>query len=130
MLRYMRERLPPGRRHPVAATPPPPPPSTGGPSSEGFGAKGVAPTKAVSAAGTKGGAEKEPEGVEEAPAHGEALAKIAGLKSEVDALAGELEAPGLSQAKAYALKKKLQMKRAALIREERALARPKAAGGL
>lgn len=49
------------------------------------------------------------------------MLKIAGLKAEVKALAEEVGAPGMSQAKAYAVKKKLQMKKAAVIREERAL---------
>lgn len=51
----------------------------------------------------------------------EAKERIAALKAEVNALSEEMEAPGMSQAKTYAVKKKLQMKRAALIREERAL---------
>lgn len=59
----------------------------------------------------------------------EALGKIAALKAEVKALEEEVEAPGMSQAKAYAAKKKMQMKRAALMREERALrARQQARG--
>lgn len=51
----------------------------------------------------------------------EAKERIAALQAEVKALSDEMEAPGMSQAKTYAVKKKLQMKRAALIREERAL---------
>ena len=47
--------------------------------------------------------------------------RITELKTEVNALAEEVGAPGMSQAKAYAVKKKLQMKKAALMREERAL---------
>ncbi|CAN0484027.1 unnamed protein product [Hapterophycus canaliculatus] len=55
--------------------------------------------------------------------HREANRKVAALKAEMEALQEEADAPGLSQAKAYALKKKVQMKRAAVIREERALAK-------
>lgn len=55
------------------------------------------------------------------PDETEALAKIAALRAEVGVLMEELEAPGISQAKTYAMKKKLQMKRAEALREERAL---------
>ena len=59
----------------------------------------------------------------------EALKKLASLKAEVAALSEEVEAPGMSQAKAYAVKKKLQVKRAAVIREERALKQAQQNGG-
>lgn len=47
----------------------------------------------------------------------------------MSALSEEAEAPGMSQAKAYAVKKKLQMKRAAVMREERALKQAQQGGG-
>lgn len=53
--------------------------------------------------------------------HRDALKRIAGLRAEVEELQKEMDAPGMSQAKVYATKKKLQMKRAAAMREERAL---------
>lgn len=61
--------------------------------------------------------------------HRETERKIAALKAEVTALSEEVGAPGMSQAKAYAVKKKLQMKRAAVIREERALKQAQQGGG-
>lgn len=60
----------------------------------------------------------------------EGMARIAVLKSEERELSMEFDAPGMSKAKAYAVKKKLQMKRAAIMREERALKQTQAKGSV
>lgn len=61
------------------------------------------------------------EGVGGQQQHREALERIANLKAEVEALERDMDAPGMSQAQVYAAKKKMQMKRATAMREERAL---------
>ncbi|CAN0219138.1 unnamed protein product, partial [Laminaria digitata] len=123
-LGYLRDRLPPGHRPRTPATPPPPPPlfkdagsenPRGGAGSAGAGS-GASPPAVPGGDGGGGGGGGGGAGTDEA-----AMLRIAGLKAEVKALAEEVGAPGVSQAKAYAVKKKLQMKKAAIIREERAL---------
>lgn len=106
-LSYLRGRLPQNHRPRKLEQPSLPPHS-------GDATRGVAHD--VSAASTPKGS-----GVEEDKDMMEAKERIAALQAEVKALSDEMEAPGMSQAKTYAVKKKLQMKRAALIREERAL---------
>ncbi|CAB1109033.1 unnamed protein product [Ectocarpus sp. CCAP 1310/34] len=106
-LAYLRDRLPPDYRPRTPMTPPPAPkPFNDAPAAAA--AEGTGSSAHGSVGGGAGGG-------------GEAAKRIALLTAEVEALREETEAPGLSQAKAYALKKKLQMKRAALIREERVL---------
>lgn len=128
-LDYLRDRLPPGHRPRTPVMPPPPPPafvkpggadSGGVPHGVGFsgGATGAVQPPPPSSGVVGGGQEA-----------GEAMKKIAALKAEVAVLAAQMEAPGMSQAKAYATKKSLQMKRAAVIREERALKKLQQQGG-
>ncbi|CAM9802604.1 unnamed protein product, partial [Pylaiella littoralis] len=119
-LSYLSTRLPPGHRPRAPQTPPPIPApfvenakSTGGPAG------------AMSDGGSDGGGGSSAIGGN----HRETEKKIAALKAEVTALSEEVGAPGMSQAKAYAVKKKLQMKRAAVIREERALKQAQQGGG-
>eukprot|EP00752_Nemacystus_decipiens_P004155 g3802.t1 len=128
-LSYLSKRLPPGHRPRAPMTPPPAPtPFTGcildgdgghasrGPAGGGWnGAESTRGTGASSSGGEADGGGKS------TGEQREALKKLAALKAEVAALSEEVEAPGMSQAKAYAVKKKLQVKKAAVIREERAL---------
>eukprot|EP00904_Undaria_pinnatifida_P014185 jgi/Undpi1/9898/HiC_scaffold_28.g12352.m1 len=119
-LSYLRNRLPPGHRPRTLVTPPPPPPpfedagsgNPGGGRSAGAGSASEASPPAVLGGGRGGGGGGGNDAVS---------SRITELKTEVNALAEEVGAPGMSQAKAYAVKKKLQMKKAALMREERAL---------
>ncbi|CAM9618925.1 unnamed protein product [Scytosiphon promiscuus] len=120
-LAYLRDRLPHDHRPRTPITPPPPPTpfaerATGARGCGGGDSRGGVDVggggASIGGAASGGG---EP--------HREANKRIAALKAEMEALQEEVDAPGLSQAKAYALKKKVQMKRAALIREERALAK-------
>ncbi|CAN0331950.1 unnamed protein product, partial [Ectocarpus sp. 12 AP-2014] len=125
-LAYLRDRLPPDHRPRTPITPPPAPkpfnnaaaaaPAAGGTGGSAHGSLGGGGAGAGGGGGGGGGG-------------GEAAKRIGLLTAEVEALREETEAPGLSQAKAYALKKKLQMKRAALIREERALKQAQQGGG-
>ena len=118
-LDYLRDRLPPNHRPRTFETPPPVlAVETVGDGGAGLTAmaKGSSGDGCVrEGEGDKEGAEEDQQGV------AEAKARIAALQAEVRALSDEAEAPGMSQAKAYAVKKKLQMKRAAVMREERAL---------
>lgn len=138
-LSYLSKRLPPGHCPRVPKTPSPTPtPFAGGSLDSGHafgdsaegggGATGSARGQGGSGSGdgTAGGLTGGGKGDRD---HREALKKLATLKAEVSALSEEVGAPGMSQAKAYAVKKKLQMKRAAVIREERALKQAQQSGG-
>eukprot|EP00903_Cladosiphon_okamuranus_P012061 g11323.t1 len=135
-LSYLSKRLPPGHRTRAPKTPLPAPTPFAGGSLDGGHASGGSAGGGVgvgagSAIGTRGGASGggAAGGVGGTGDHREALKKLAALKAEVAALSEEVQAPGMSQAKAYAVKKKLQMKRAAVIREERALKQAQQNGG-
>lgn len=132
-LSYLSKRLPPDHRPRVPMTPSPAPTPFAGGRLDGGRACGVPAGGVGVAIGTTGGT-----GASGAGASGvggsrdeyrEALKNLASLKAEVSALSEEAEAPGMSQAKAYAVKKKLQVKRAAVIREERALKQAQQSGG-
>ncbi len=138
-LNYLSKRLPPDHRprDPIAPSPAPVPFSLPGHAGAGssLGGKGGSVGGGIGM-GIGGGAGSTGGGVGCGGAGGgggaenrEALERLAALRAEVSALSEEMEAPGLSQAKAYAVKKKLQMKRAAVIREERALKQAQQSGG-
>ncbi|CAM9567066.1 unnamed protein product, partial [Choristocarpus tenellus] len=132
-LQYLRDRLPPGHRPRTLVIPTALPSQ---PRSEDCGkATAVAMSTSTEVTGQFDGWDKRaptlsnfsaPEvvdvTVDEVKGKGEETqALLSSLRAEAEALEMAASAPGLSQAKAYALKKELRMKRAALIREERIL---------